>query len=494
MAFTVWDTVQKVNLTLSGGNLTGTSTGQGGVRAADTQTSGKFYYEVTLTTMASTAMDVGVCTGNVNLPTHATDGNQAVYVNKNGIIGVNGVASGKSLSALVNGNIICVAIDLTNKLAWFRIGAAGSWNATSGTANDPATGVGGASFAALPVYAGDYYPIAGYGATVGTVFTANFGASAFTGTVPSGFTSGWTTGTAATTNLVATQVGAEAWVTQTSSEFRATQVGAEAWVTQSHGEFHVTQAGLGTWVTTSHAPVRITQAGNAVWLDISNIVASIIGVSGTSAIGTPTAQVTLPPVQVSVTGVGALSAIGTPSVQVTLLTGRQANAAIGTLAVGLAINVIVSGISATAARGDLLTHITDSNTFVRMTGVGAVAAIGAMHSSFAIALTGFQLTAGIGSPQIITYAGGMALDELTVDQEEVIEEDTMVSLRWSDTEGQSWNDPIHRSLGLTGDYLNSLQWQRLGMARRGRVFEVSWSAPVPTCLLGATVRYDAARS
>lgn len=64
-----------------------------------------------------------------------------------------------------------------------------------------------------------------------------------------------------------------------------------------------------------------------------------------------------------------------------------------------------------------------------------------------------------------------------------------VFLRWSDTRGKSWGNRISTSLGLEGEYLTSLQFQRLGMAR-DRVFELSWSAPVKTSLLGAFVQAD----
>jgi hypothetical protein len=62
-----------------------------------------------------------------------------------------------------------------------------------------------------------------------------------------------------------------------------------------------------------------------------------------------------------------------------------------------------------------------------------------------------------------------------------------VYLRWSDTKGKSWGNQIVESFGLEGDYLKSIQYQRLGMAR-DRVFELSWSAPVDTALNGAFVQ------
>lgn len=61
-----------------------------------------------------------------------------------------------------------------------------------------------------------------------------------------------------------------------------------------------------------------------------------------------------------------------------------------------------------------------------------------------------------------------------------------VSLRWSDTRGVSWSNAVMRSLGREGEYVKSVQWRRLGMAR-DRVFELSWSAPCKTALMGAWV-------
>lgn len=64
--------------------------------------------------------------------------------------------------------------------------------------------------------------------------------------------------------------------------------------------------------------------------------------------------------------------------------------------------------------------------------------------------------------------------------------DSAVFLRWSDTKGKSWGNPIQGTLGPLGDYLRSVQFQRLGYAR-DRVFEVFWSAPQITALNGAFV-------
>lgn len=62
-----------------------------------------------------------------------------------------------------------------------------------------------------------------------------------------------------------------------------------------------------------------------------------------------------------------------------------------------------------------------------------------------------------------------------------------VSLRWSDTKGASWGNAITQSLGAGGEYLTSVQFQRLGLAR-DRVFELSWSMNAKTALNGAFVQ------
>jgi hypothetical protein len=65
-----------------------------------------------------------------------------------------------------------------------------------------------------------------------------------------------------------------------------------------------------------------------------------------------------------------------------------------------------------------------------------------------------------------------------------------VRLRWSDTKGASWSQPISTTLGARGDYLKDCVFQRLGMARN-RVFELSWVAACPTALNGAYVQTKA---
>jgi len=60
----------------------------------------------------------------------------------------------------------------------------------------------------------------------------------------------------------------------------------------------------------------------------------------------------------------------------------------------------------------------------------------------------------------------------------------LVSLAWSDDRGHHFGSPVTQPIGQDGQYVTSLQWQRLGMAR-DRVFEASWSVPMHTALQGA---------
>jgi hypothetical protein len=187
-SYTTWNPSDKsANMTLSNSDLTAVSGaasgGLGGVRAVTGRSSGKYYFEVTTTTI--TASYVGLAKSTNTL---FGNSNNAVGVNASGSVFVNGTINGTvSLPGLGGGAIVGIAVDLTSNLIWFRVGASGSWNAVSGSANNPATATGGVSIAAI---AGTLFPWFTTANTSENV-TANFGATAFNGAVPSGFTSGW---------------------------------------------------------------------------------------------------------------------------------------------------------------------------------------------------------------------------------------------------------------------------------------------------------------
>jgi hypothetical protein len=177
-------------ITMSNGNLTvtkNTSTNSGTARSTAAKASGKYYFEMTntvkptgsgdslglaLTTTNDANVQLGVTTVTVE-PAGAT------------FIFSNDINQSIDLGAGAAGNVYGFAIDLTNRLAWIRR-SGGNWNGN--VAANPATGANG-----VVIGAGSFAPVVYLSNTVSGFcsVTANFGASAFIGAVPSGFTAGW---------------------------------------------------------------------------------------------------------------------------------------------------------------------------------------------------------------------------------------------------------------------------------------------------------------
>lgn len=85
-------------------------------------------------------------------------------------------------------------------------------------------------------------------------------------------------------------------------------------------------------------------------------------------------------------------------------------------------------------------------------------------------------------------------DDSTVTGDDSSSDDPpVVNLRWSDDRGKTYGSYVRQSLGALGQYLASVSWNRLGMAR-DRVFELSWSVPTETALNGAWVDTETAGS
>jgi hypothetical protein len=59
-----------------------------------------------------------------------------------------------------------------------------------------------------------------------------------------------------------------------------------------------------------------------------------------------------------------------------------------------------------------------------------------------------------------------------------------LSLRWSDTRGRTWSNPVLMPMGQQGQFDYVPTWWRLGYAR-DRVYELSWSEPCAAALNGA---------
>jgi hypothetical protein len=207
MAFDTFDTdpVPTAGITFSGGNLTalGGATALAASAMAQTRegkTSGLCYVEFTCNAVSGNVDGVGV--------TNATAGFEGYnsgflgsdlgshtwgYFTNGHIVNNNAAVTAVNNTTYGAGDVIGIAIDFTNQKIWFRKNT-GGWIGTSGTPN-PATNTGGFSVANL--MSSRVYPVINNSGALAK-FTANFGATSFTGSVPSGFTAGWTNTTAGT--------------------------------------------------------------------------------------------------------------------------------------------------------------------------------------------------------------------------------------------------------------------------------------------------------
>jgi hypothetical protein len=228
LANTTWNPSDKFgSITLSGGNLiaTANASSTGSVRAIDRQVTGKFYWECTFNTVGSITEGAGFLSGVAAINTGVTVvANGSVAIMQSGRVYVDSVIQSlPNFGTITNGTIVCIAYDCDQRLIWFRLGAAGNWNNSAGA--NPATGSGGVSTTlgkGIPLY--PHVTVA----LINSQFTANFGDTAFTGAVPSGYTSGFTAGASVPTNAIASQALAEHWMT-TNPDARITQVVAEHW-------------------------------------------------------------------------------------------------------------------------------------------------------------------------------------------------------------------------------------------------------------------------
>lgn len=169
------------NLTLSNGNLTatgGTTTGYPGVRAVANHSSGKYYYEAHCDLSLSGSQQCGVGNGSAALNNYmgSTTTTSCGVIPSGSVLG----GAGGTATAFTTGDTICVALDVGNNNIWFRKGS-GIWNNNAG--NDPAANTGGISVSTI---SGPFYPMCTTHA-VGDAWTANFGATAYSQTPPSGF-------------------------------------------------------------------------------------------------------------------------------------------------------------------------------------------------------------------------------------------------------------------------------------------------------------------
>lgn len=181
---TALDSGNLVNATLSNSGLTAThssTANNSGARSNSYQSTGKFYFEVTMTTIHGANDCAGIILQTGTQTELVTSGHSCVAVYKStGPIFANNTSSGKSLGAIAAGDVIGCAIDLTARKAWLRKNG-GNWNGLALTSENPNTGLGGVTIAA-----GAFSPVIGFGGSgtaLNDAMTANFSGTG----APTGF-------------------------------------------------------------------------------------------------------------------------------------------------------------------------------------------------------------------------------------------------------------------------------------------------------------------
>ena len=191
---TTWNPSDKSSgINLSGSNLIASnaaSAGNVGVRANFSAITGKFYHEVFVTANDQTYYNtVGISKLSAALSA-IYSGTNGIGVAASGTVVKNGT-NGISLGTTTVSNTLCIAVDLGGQLIWFRVNA-GNWNANAGYSPG---GTGGIDISTVGSIAGATAApsMASSSSTLAAMnVTANFGASGFTYSQPSGFLK-WTT-------------------------------------------------------------------------------------------------------------------------------------------------------------------------------------------------------------------------------------------------------------------------------------------------------------
>lgn len=204
-------------MTLSNGNLswTGTSNslsacvyGTLGYLAGtgSTNASFKLYFEATVNNIATGAsFGPGIGLGVASSPTNEFLGqvgaNSVGFYTHNGFVEIESDHVATYFTS-TTGAIIGVAVDFFNQKMWFTQNGT-TWNNDIITNQNPATNTGGVPdlidiFVVSSVYQTIYPGFNNGDGAAGNAITANFGASSFTYTVPSGFTA-WSPATSSPT-------------------------------------------------------------------------------------------------------------------------------------------------------------------------------------------------------------------------------------------------------------------------------------------------------
>lgn len=219
---TTWNPSDKDSLvTLSDSNKIYSQTGTWrGVRSVDFKASGLWYFEAFIGA-ATNYIDVGFANASASLGNYPGVDQNSVGLLNNGEVFRNG-SLGSLVSSFSKGDIMCFALDLTNRKFWVRKNN-GAWNNLQAGTQDPVTNQGGQALGTSMT--GNVYC---FGSASSTAFvTGKWIADDITYTPPTGF-SVWDAGVPAATGLITsrnwrfnliTKLGSEMWWDETYFRF-----------------------------------------------------------------------------------------------------------------------------------------------------------------------------------------------------------------------------------------------------------------------------------
>jgi hypothetical protein len=191
IVWAAFDPATVIDTALTNGNLTATHTtanANSGARVASAKSTGKYYFVMSCLAGHGSFDGMGLAKLTTTYNNIMLSGDSQIVVTRGGAININNVFTSKNIGGFnLATDVLGIAVDLTARLVWCCRNA-GSWNA-DGTA-DPATGVAGLAFPGGTSLS-PCVCFVGAGTAINDAYSANFGASAFSGAVPSGFTAGW---------------------------------------------------------------------------------------------------------------------------------------------------------------------------------------------------------------------------------------------------------------------------------------------------------------
>lgn len=179
-----WNQADKsANIDLTNGLLTATANSgtDGAVRATIIRAAGLWYAELNMGVLSGGDSGGGFANATAVLANIGGSVANAVIQFKGGNV-YNNTALQFGNGNMSGGGILQCAYNGTTHRVWLKF-ASGNWN--NNASNDPATGVGGLDVSGFD--SGGLYPCFCAGGTADAC-TANFGATTFSFTIPSGFT------------------------------------------------------------------------------------------------------------------------------------------------------------------------------------------------------------------------------------------------------------------------------------------------------------------